>query len=195
MNQKNPNAAIGCMALLIVSVLVFFGILIAVLMMDTGEDQAEPMDNASGTVQTDAEAAEEQPETANTTVNWSATISTIAASNKTETEKFDEVMILANDYSPSQEEVTEFEQYLVAEFTNGSYLADIKNHDYMLGNIFKAEVVADYYADDMTNPMGDFSFDFLQNTKYTYRGVDAVDSQPVMANEEQMKKSLADMGN
>lgn len=45
--------------------------------------------------------------------------------------------------------------------------------------------------DDAENlPLDSFAFDFYQNTKYVYRGVDAVDSESVLANEHQMNKAI-----
>lgn len=125
--------------------------------------------------------------------NWQDTVKKIATSSKTETDKFDEVMIYAKNYQPTKQELSEFEDYIVGEFTNGNYLTDIKNHEYMLTNIFKAAVIDKQYDDKEQSPIDHFAFDFLQNTKYTYRGVDAVDSTAVKANERQMKRSLDKM--
>ncbi|RJS59202.1 hypothetical protein CJ483_03240 [Bacillus sp. PK3_68] len=65
----------------------------------------------------------------------------------------------------------------------------------MLTNTFKAEVIDTYYdhrgQDNI--PLSLFAFDFWQNTKYTYRDVDDVNSHEVKANDEQMDKALAKM--
>ncbi len=120
-------------------------------------------------------------------------IKKIATSDKTETEKFDEVTVKARNYKPTSDELNEFENYIVNEYKNGTYLIDIKNHEYMLTNIFKATVVERQHDDKDQQPIDNFAFDFLQNTKYTYRGVDAVDSEAVKSNEEQMNKALSKM--
>ena len=127
--------------------------------------------------------------------SWLSKIQEVAASNKTKTEKFDEISLYAQDYNASGSERTEFENYIVNEYKTGKYLADIENDEYMLTNIFKAEVVDTYYdhqGQDNT-PIALFAFDFWQNTKFTYGGVDDVNSYEVKANEEQMDKALAKM--
>jgi hypothetical protein len=55
----------------------------------------------------------------------------------------------------------------------------IKNNEYMLTNIFKSAVVESSYDAREMMPIDDFAFDFWQNTKYTYRGVDSLDSDAV----------------
>ncbi|WNS79265.1 hypothetical protein RRU94_17065 [Domibacillus sp. DTU_2020_1001157_1_SI_ALB_TIR_016] len=52
-------------------------------------------------------------------------------------------------------------------------------------------MVENYYENFQSEPIDAFAFDFWQNTKYVYRDVDAPDSQPVQANEEQMDKDLS----
>ncbi|MEH6962594.1 hypothetical protein V7195_23300 [Priestia megaterium] len=123
-------------------------------------------------------------------INWDDQVNSIALSDKSTTEKFDEVSKLASDYSLSDSELNEFQNYIVNEFKNKNYLKDIGNDEYMLANIFKSTAVEKHYDDSEQNPADVFAFDFLQNTKYTYRGVDAVDSDAVKSNEHQMDKSL-----
>lgn len=38
--------------------------------------------------------------------------------------------------------------------------------------------------------MDSFAFDFLQNSKYNYRGVENITSESTLMNEEQMDKAL-----
>lgn len=121
--------------------------------------------------------------------DWNAQIKKIADSDKTETEKFDEVSKLAMDYSLSDQELKEFEDYIVNEYKTNNYLKDIHNDEYMLTNIFKSTAIDEHYSS--STPIKEFAFDFLQNTKYTYRGAEVVGSQFVLANEKQMNDSLA----
>ncbi|MFP7487272.1 DUF4064 domain-containing protein [Priestia filamentosa] len=123
--------------------------------------------------------------------DWKTQVKDIATSEKSKTEKFDAVSQLASSYSLSDDESKEFESYIINEFKNKTYLKDINNDQYMLSNIFKSAAVEKHYQSSGETAMGDFAFDFLQNTKYTYRGVDTVDSQPVLANEKQMNDALA----
>lgn len=153
-----------------------------------------PNDKANETVIEKEQAVIEEKEAAEKG-SWLSKIQEVAASDKTETEKFDEISLYAQDYNASDSERTEFENYIVNEYKTGKYLTDIENDEYMLTNIFKAEVVDTYYdhrGQDNT-PIALFAFDFWQNTKYTYRGVDDVNSHEVKANEEQMDKALAKM--
>ncbi|MBU7320832.1 hypothetical protein [Paenibacillus oleatilyticus] len=122
--------------------------------------------------------------------DWKSSIDEIAKSDKTPTEKFDEVTILARKYKPDDKELKEFEAYIINEYKNKKYLNDITNHSYMLSNIFRATVVERHYNDKEKKPIDSFSFDFIQNSKYTYRGVDKVDSESVKSNEKQMDKAL-----
>ena len=141
-----------------------------------------------------AQETKPHQEDQNKVVNWQDEIKRVSGSNKSETEKYDAVMKLAKEYQPSKEELTEFESFIVGEFKSGKYLSDPKNHEYMLGNIFKAAVINEQYDDKDQEPINEFAFDFLQNTKYVYRGVDDLDSQAVKANERQMEKALKKMG-
>lgn len=133
------------------------------------------------------------PTPASNAINWKSEVDKIAKSQKTTTEKFDEVTKIARAYKVDDKELKEFETYIVDEFKNNRYLKDIKNDSYMLTNIFKSTVVDRSHDDKKSEPIDAFAQDFLQNTKYTYRGAETVDSQSVKSNEEQMKKSLQKM--
>jgi hypothetical protein len=123
---------------------------------------------------------------------WQEKVKAVATKDATETEKFDEISLFAMDYQPTEEEIKEFEDFIINEYKSGNYIKDLTNHEYMLSNIFKSQVVERYY--DEGEPMKDFAFDFWQNSKYTYRGVDTPDSTPVKSNEDQMNKALEKMG-
>lgn len=134
--------------------------------------------------------------TSNGTVDlndWNSQVKKVAASDKTETEKFDEVSKLATEFLLTDEESKEFEDYIVNEYKTKNYLKDIGNDEYMLANIFRATAVDKHYEDSERLPIDEFAFDFLQNTKYTYRGAETVGSQFILANEKQMNDSLAAM--
>ncbi|WP_084245168.1 hypothetical protein [Planomicrobium okeanokoites] len=137
------------------------------------------------------EVAEEEPIEGK--VFWEDEIIEIAATDQSETEKHDAVMALVSDYEFTKEEITTFEEQIISDFKDGTYLADIENHEYMLKNIFKARAIDIFYEDELMEPIDSFAFDFLQNTKYTYRKVDAVDSEAVRTNAEQMKASLSEI--
>ncbi|MGF7049099.1 hypothetical protein J2T13_003607 [Paenibacillus sp. DS2015] len=163
----------------------FILMVIVIAIIDPSSEKTATPDEATPAVTTEPVVSTEAK------VDWKSSVATIAKSDKTETEKFDEVNVLAKSYVPNEGEIKEFEDYIVKEFNDGTYLSDIKNHEYMLTNIFKANIVEQHYDDSENNPIVKFAYDFWQNTKYTYRGADTVDSDAVKSNESQMTKSLA----
>lgn len=123
--------------------------------------------------------------------NWEVKVEEIASSDETESNKFDSVEKYARDYNPTKEEISGFEDYIIKEYKDKKYIVDISNHEYMLKNIFKSVVIERYY--DEKNSMKDFAFDFYQNSKYNYRGVDTIESEATIANENQMDRALKEM--
>lgn len=126
-------------------------------------------------------------------INWELEINNISQLNETETKKFNKVLTIAQKYKPNENELKYFQNYILNEYLNRSYLSDIKNDKYMLTNIFKSAVIDYMYNDREQLPINDFAFDFLQNTKYTYRGVNSLDSDAVKSNERQMNRALSKM--
>jgi hypothetical protein len=136
----------------------------------------------------DEPKSKEKPkETVTTTVKWEAKIKEIASSDKTPNEKFDEISKYAHDYKTSKDEVKQFGDDIIKEYKDKNYIKDVSNHEYMLTNIFKSQVV-DKNASE--KPLKDFAFDFWQNSKYNYRGVENATSSATQANERQMDKAL-----
>lgn len=127
------------------------------------------------------------------TGDWEAEIEKIASNSDAAPDKASAVEALAMDYKPSDDELKEFESYIVSEFKSGTYLTGLSDNTYALTNIFQALTVQQQYKNLNESAIGDFAFDFYQNSKYVYRGVDAPDSDAVKSNEEQMEKSLAKM--
>ncbi|MED3465334.1 hypothetical protein P4485_05345 [Bacillus thuringiensis] len=121
---------------------------------------------------------------------WKSKITEIASSNKTPNEKFDEISRYAHSYKPTKDEIKTFGDEIIKEYTNKTYIKDVSNHEYMLTNIFKSEVVERNASE---KPLKDFAFDFWQNSKYNYRGVENATSSATQANERQMDKALGKM--
>ncbi|PEC29051.1 hypothetical protein [Bacillus thuringiensis] len=121
---------------------------------------------------------------------WKSKIIEIASSNKTPNEKFDEISRYAHSYKPTKDEIKTFGDEIIKEYTNKTYIKDVSNHEYMLTNIFKSEVVERNASE---KPLKDFAFDFWQNSKYNYRGVENATSSATQANERQMDKALGKM--
>ena len=164
-------------ALFFVSFIAFFVVVI------NSPDESQPV----------AQETKLHQEDQNQAVNWQEEIKKIATSDKTEIEKCDEVSSLARNYRPELKEIAEFETYIVEEFKTGRYLSDLKNHEYMLTNIFKSEVVHRHYDDQLNTPIDKFAFYFWQNSKYTYRGADSVYSADTVRNKERMEELLKKM--
>ncbi|MBY0036658.1 hypothetical protein H7U08_08710 [Bacillus cereus] len=128
--------------------------------------------------------------TTTTSNQWKSKITEIASSNKTPNEKFDEISRYAHSYKPTKDEIKTFGDEIIKEYTNKTYIKDVSNHEYMLTNIFKSEVVERNASE---KPLKDFAFDFWQNSKYNYRGVENATSSATQANERQMDKALGKM--
>lgn len=127
--------------------------------------------------------------------DWKAKIKKVSKMDTTENGKFNVIDQYAYKYKPSNKEVSEFTTYILDQYTSGKYLKNISNDKKMLENIFKSRVVNHYYKDDQEKPYGDFAFDFYQNSKNVYRGINTIGSEPVIANERQMDKALGRIEN
>lgn len=125
---------------------------------------------------------------------WQDKVKEIAALNNTSTEKFDTIVAYAKKYPSTKAEIKEFENYIIAEYTNKEYLADIKDEAYLLGNIFKAYVINRYYGDEET-PINDFVYGFYQNSNNVLRGIESSNSNTIKYNERQMDKALTAIEN
>lgn len=123
-------------------------------------------------------------------IEWEEKIKEVSSGGGTTTEKFDEISKYAHDYKPSQAEVKQFGDDIIKEYKDKNYIKDVSNHEYMLSNIFKSQVV-DKNASE--KPLKNFAFDFWQNSKYNYRGVENTTSSATQANERQMDKALNKM--
>ncbi|WP_155591838.1 hypothetical protein [Lysinibacillus cavernae] len=161
----------------------YIGVLSALLLTACGEETA-PKENTSTTEQTDTNT--KQADTNTEVFNWQEEISKLASNSDTAADKFYALEKMLMEYTATDSEVKEFSTYIVDDYKSGNYLSEIDNHKRMLTNIFKS-----YYVEkDSEGAIKDFAFDYLQNMKYTYRGVDTVDSEAVKSNEDQMNEAL-----
>lgn len=119
-------------------------------------------------------------------VQWQEEITKLASNADSPADKFYALEKLLMEYKATNAEVKEFSTYIVDDYKSGSYLSGIDNHERMLSNIFKS-----YYVEkNSEGALKDFASDYFQNMKYTYRGVDTVDSEAVKSNEEQMNEAI-----
>lgn len=149
----------------------------------------EQKEKAEGISREENAVADKNPPTADAVPLWQEEISKLAENSDGPSDKFRalEQFLINNDVTKS--EVEEFTSYIINDYKSGNYLGDINNHERMLTNILKS-----YYVEQNSEgALKDFAFDYFQNMKYTYRGVDAVDSESVKANERQMDKALAEI--
>ncbi|OMF91885.1 hypothetical protein [Paenibacillus sp. FSL R7-0273] len=174
-----------------VAVVVLGSIIGQIAARNQPDGQADPAATQQAQQTAPAGTSAAEPAAGNPSVSWESAIKQIAQSDTEPAQKADAVEVLAKSYSPSPEELTDFESQVVEEYNAGNYLAHIEDAEYMLTNLFKAVVVEGKHTDG--EPIKEFAFDFYQNTKNTYRGADAVDGDSVKANEAQMDKALAEM--
>lgn len=123
-------------------------------------------------------------------VTWQDKVKEVASLNKTPTEKFETIIAYAKKYPSTKAEIKEFESYIIAEYKNKKYLADIKDETYLLSNIFKAYVINRHYGDEEI-PINDFVYGFYQNSNNVLRGIESSNSNTIKYNERQMDKALA----
>ncbi|HFK1731193.1 hypothetical protein OCD85_00915 [Bacillus pacificus] len=157
-------------------IIALFAIVIIALIIDISND--------------DPKEKSKPKETVTVTAKWEEKIKEIASSDKSTTEKFDEVSKYVQGYKPSKDEVKQFGDEIIKEYKDKNYIKDVSNHEYMLKNLFKSEVVNKNTSD---KNLKDFAFDFWQNSKYNYRGVENATSSATQANERQMDKALSKM--
>lgn len=131
------------------------------------------------------EVVETQAATA-TTDDWNVFIDELVANGESEQEKFKALEFYAYDYVTNDDEFKDFAKTIVADYMMGTYLDNYTDHKTMLTKIFKSFVV----EKNATGAVKDFAFDYYQNVKYVYRGVDAIDSEAVKSNERQMDKAI-----
>lgn len=135
------------------------------------------------TEETTSEANDADPE------NWAEKIHEIASNEENASDKFSELEQYLVEYEASEEEVANFKTDIVDDYKSGTYLDDLNNHDRMLTNIFKS-----YFVEkNSEGAIKDFAFDYHQNLKYAYRGVDSPDSEAMKSNEAQMDKVLPEV--
>ncbi|MNB99458.1 hypothetical protein D3C75_467380 [compost metagenome] len=154
------------------------------------DDQTAP----SATQQAQHTAAADTPAdqaAGNPSVSWESAIKQIAQSDTESAQKADAVLVLAKNYSPSPEELQDFESQIVEEYNAGNYLAHIEDAEYMLVNLFKASVVESIHSDG--EPVRAFASGFSHNISNIFRGTDTVEGTSIKANEAEMDKTLAEM--
>lgn len=150
-----------------------------------------------------AEKPAKKPSVLTKNTGWESSVKKIASDkSKSKTEKYEAVMKLVNK-NVMKQDAGDFFLEMVQDYSTQKYLSKPKNDVYMLEQIYKSGIL-NKQGDMLTEggvmtrellPMYQFSFDYWQNVKYVYRGVDKIDSEAVLSNETQMFKSLLEAGN
>lgn len=119
---------------------------------------------------------------------WQTKIKEIANNSDTAADKYYAVEKFMMEYREkvTDDEVEQFKNDIINDYKSGTYLSEPNNHERMLTNIFKSYII----ERKTDGNIKDFAFDYQQNLKYVYRGVDTVDSEAVKSNEHQMNKAL-----
>lgn len=117
-------------------------------------------------------------------VNWKKEIKEISKSGDVESDKYNALEMFLVTYEATEDETKQFAKDIVKDYKSGKYL---EGTDYeKLVKIFKSYVV----QKNANGSVKEFAFDYFQNQKYVYRGVDQPDSSAVQSNERQMNKAL-----
>lgn len=184
------------------SVFAFFVLIVAIALIfgEKVEDTAKPAVSAPAEeekIVVEEEIAEEptvtetpveEPAKVEEVVTWETALNEIITNSDGPADKFYAVeeLVMITKIPVTDEEIANFQAELLGTYKNKTYLADPFNDEVMINLIFKSLVV----ERNVSGAWKDFAFDYYQNVKYVYRGVDAVDSDAVLSNERQMDKAL-----
>lgn len=164
--------------------LVFSATLVSALLLGACSDDTETTEK-SETIET----PEEKVEVVEDTKPWNESLEEIINSSDAPSDKFYALEKVMMDAEVAEADVESFKQDILKAYKEKTYLDDPTNDSAMINYIFKSYIV----EQNETDSWKDFAFDFHQNVKYVYRGVDGPESEAVKANEAQMDKVLGDL--
>lgn len=157
-------------------------LLSALLLGACGDEEATP-EKSEPNVAVDEK---EEVEVVEETKPWNESLEEIINSSDAPSDKFYTLEKVMMDAEVTEAEVESFKQDILTAYKEKTYLAEPTNDSVMLNYIFKSYMV----EQNETDAWKDFAFDFHQNVKYVYRGVDGPESEAVKANEAQMDKVI-----
>ncbi|RWS44132.1 hypothetical protein EKA14_10415 [Bacillus mycoides] len=140
------------------------------------------------TKETAKSTLKDQPQKAAT---WEEKVKKIAASEGTPNEKYDSINAYSTDFKATDEEIKQFQNDIIKEYKDKKYIADLSNHEYTLGNLFKSKVVE---LNSQEQPMKDFAFYFWQSSNFNYRDVQNKTYTSTSSQEKKMDEALSAMG-
>lgn len=154
----------------------------ALLLAACSDDEATPEKSEP----IEAVDEKEEVEVVEETKTWNESLDEIINSSDAPSDKFYALEKVMMDAEVDEADVESFKQDILTAYKGKTYLADPTNDSVMLNHIFKSYIV----EQNETDAWKDFAFDFHQNVKYVYRGVDGPESEAVKANESQMDKVI-----
>lgn len=119
-------------------------------------------------------------------VNIDERILKISKLELSKTAKFESVMLMIQDVELTEKEVLNYTKYLLKEHEQDVYIKKLENEEYALKNIAISYLVSNSTSNRAVDA---FAFDFHQNSKYIYRGVDTPTSHDTMENKYQLDKN------
>ncbi|PEZ94202.1 hypothetical protein CN374_00185 [Bacillus cereus] len=145
-------------------------------------------DSKSETKETAKSTVKEQPQKAAT---WEEKVKKVATSEGTPNEKYDSINAYSTEFKANDDVIKQFQNDIIKEYKDKKYLADLSNHEYTLGNIFKSKVVELHTQEQA---MKDFAFYFGQSSNFNYRGIQDKTYTSTSSQEKKMDEALSTMG-
>ena len=161
--------------------LVFSAALVSALFLSACSGDTETLEKSEP-----LDTSEEKVDVVEESKPWNESLEEIINSSDAPSDKFYALEKVMMDAEVTEAEVDSFKQDILTAYKEKTYLADPTNDSVMLNYIFKSYIV----EQNETDAWKDFAFDFHQNVKYVYRGVDGPESEAVKANEAQMDKVI-----
>lgn len=150
------------------------------------ESDSASVETSASTIAEDVTNETEEKPVVETKKPWNESLEEIINSSDAPSDKFYALEKVMMEVDVAESDIESFKQDILTAYKEKTYIADPTNDSVMINFIFKSYMV----EQNETAAWKDFAFDFYQNTKYVYRGVDAPDSDAVKANEAQIDKVI-----
>jgi len=151
----------------------------------------------------DSDAELEKVEDNDLNIDYNKELENIINTEKTKTEKMDEVYYLAKTHSNNltQDEANNYLEETVSDYKSGALKDNLNNDDYAVRIMFKVQAARKALENDFKESENQKSYekanvliDFEQIIKYIYREVDDWDSESTISNIDQIEDGLVEIG-
>lgn len=139
---------------------------------------------------TGADTVTSNEQTNKENISWENQIALLVSDDGSPSDKYKKLESYLVNYESAPSEVEQFKNDTIADYEAKRYLADLENEEYMLSMLLKTHIVE---QNNQGAPLGDFASAMHQNLKNAYFGEANINSESVIANEEQMNKALSEM--